>query len=198
MKLHAQVQVEIEDRTKGTMKETEIKRLLSANVICIFSIIVATVIPSLFLENFSILGTHLTWLSICSASVGTVNIVLYFILKPNPSNRRTSLAHKVARFLRCCVYFFMSCILFHGIIVLYGAPLIEAMSIWDSSLQITAMCSVVGAWLGAFPIPLDWDRPWQVWPISCSLGATFGYVAGLLIAPLWIYWNRKQLTYKSR
>ena len=18
-------------------------------------------------------------------------------------------------------------------------------------------------WLGAFPIPLDWDRPWQVW-----------------------------------
>ena len=20
-----------------------------------------------------------------------------------------------------------------------------------------------GAWLGAFPIPLDWDRPWQVW-----------------------------------
>uniref|UniRef100_A0A8C8RXZ9 Phosphatidylinositol glycan anchor biosynthesis class F n=1 Tax=Pelusios castaneus TaxID=367368 RepID=A0A8C8RXZ9_9SAUR len=73
-----------------------------------------------------------------------------------------------------------------------------AMSIWDNSLQITTMCSIVGAWLGAFPIPLDWDRPWQIWPISCSLGATFGYVAGLIIAPLWIYWNRKKLTYKSR
>lgn len=36
------------------------------------------------------------------------------------------------------------------------------MSIWDNSLQITTACSVVGAWLGAFPIPLDWDRPWQV------------------------------------
>lgn len=36
------------------------------------------------------------------------------------------------------------------------------MSVWDTSLQITTGCSVIGAWLGAFPIPLDWDRPWQV------------------------------------
>jgi phosphatidylinositol glycan class F len=26
---------------------------------------------------------------------------------------------------------------------------------------------------------------------------TFGYMAGLVISPLWIYWNRKQLTYKN-
>nr|XP_013026544.2 phosphatidylinositol-glycan biosynthesis class F protein isoform X4 [Anser cygnoides] len=143
----------------------------------------------------------------------------------------------ISRFLKCCIYFFMSCILFHAIIVLYGAPLIEsvtetflfavllstfttlqclcmlgpniqawirvfskngATSIWENSLQITTTCSILGAWFGAFPIPLDWDRPWQVWPISCSLGATFGYMAGLIIAPLWIHWNRKQLTYKSR
>ncbi|KTF74409.1 hypothetical protein cypCar_00035411 [Cyprinus carpio] len=39
---------------------------------------------------------------------------------------------------------------------------LEAMSVWDTSLQITTGCSVIGAWLGAFPIPLDWDRPWQV------------------------------------
>lgn len=36
------------------------------------------------------------------------------------------------------------------------------MSIWESSLQITSVCSILGAWFGAFPIPLDWDRPWQV------------------------------------
>uniref|UniRef100_A0A8C8RYV9 Phosphatidylinositol-glycan biosynthesis class F protein n=2 Tax=Pelusios castaneus TaxID=367368 RepID=A0A8C8RYV9_9SAUR len=219
------------------MKDSEIKRLLSAHIFCVFSIILTTVVPSLFLENFSVLGTHLTWLCICSICVTIVNIILYIIFKPNPSSKRISFAHKVTRFLKCCVYFFISCILFHGIIVLYGAPLIEsvletflfavllstfttlqclcmlgpniqawirvfskngAMSIWDNSLQITTMCSIVGAWLGAFPIPLDWDRPWQIWPISCSLGATFGYVAGLIIAPLWIYWNRKKLTYKSR
>ncbi|XP_030413555.1 phosphatidylinositol-glycan biosynthesis class F protein isoform X2 [Gopherus evgoodei] len=183
------------------MKDTEIKRLLSANVVSVLSIILTTTVPPLFLENFSVLGTHLIWLCICSICVTTVNIILYIILKPNPSSKRISFAHKVTRFLKCCVFFFISCILFHGIIVLYGAPLIEsvletflfavllstfttlhclcmlgpniqawirvfskngAMSIWDNSLQITTMCSIVGAWFGAFPIPLDWDRPWQV------------------------------------
>src|SRR3989338_6186250 len=24
-----------------------------------------------------------------------------------------------------------------------------------------------GAWLGAIVFPLDWDRPWQVWPVPC-------------------------------
>lgn len=36
-------------------------------------------------------------------------------------------------------------------------------------------CVYVGTWFGAFVIPLDWDRPWQVWPIPCSLGAMVGY-----------------------
>ncbi|KGL82698.1 Phosphatidylinositol-glycan biosynthesis class F protein, partial [Tinamus guttatus] len=193
--------------------------------------------PRFFLESFSVLGTPLTWLCICSASVGAFSVVLCAALRPSPPHRRSSLAHKISRFLKCCMYFCISCILFHVIVVLYGAPLIEsvtetflfavllstfttlqclcmlgpniqawirvfskngAMSIWDNNLQITTVCSVLGAWFGAFPIPLDWDRPWQVWPISCSLGATFGYLAGLIIAPLWIHWNRKQLTYKSR
>ena len=52
---------------------------------------------------------------------------------------------------------------------------------------------MLGGWLGAFPIPLDWDRPWQVsfkklrileakiqvWPISCTYGAMSGYLLGL-------------------
>jgi len=43
---------------------------------------------------------------------------------------------------------------------------------------------ILGAWLGAFPIPLDWDRPWQVWPISCSYGCILGYLAGLVVSLL--------------
>ncbi|TFK01325.1 double-stranded RNA-specific editase 1 [Platysternon megacephalum] len=45
-----------------------------------------------------------------------------------------------------------------------------AMSIWDNSLQITTMCSIVGAWFGAFPIPLDWDRAWQPGQAEMSQG----------------------------
>uniref|UniRef100_A0A2I3GKF9 Phosphatidylinositol glycan anchor biosynthesis class F n=1 Tax=Nomascus leucogenys TaxID=61853 RepID=A0A2I3GKF9_NOMLE len=188
------------------MKDTDIKRLL-------------VFIPSLFLENFSILETHLTWLCICSGFVTAVSLVLYLVVKPNTSSKRSSLSHKVTRFLKCRVYFLMSCFSFHVIFVLYGAPLIElaletflfavilstftivpclcllgpnlkawlrvfsrngVTSIWENSLQITTISSFVG-----------------VWPISCTLGATFGYVAGLVISPLWIYWNRKQLTYKN-
>ena len=34
-----------------------------------------------------------------------------------------------------------------------------------------------GAWIGAIVIPLDWDRPWQKWPIPCSLCALMCYVS---------------------
>uniref|UniRef100_A0A023F764 Putative ethanolamine-p-transferase gpi11/pig-f n=1 Tax=Triatoma infestans TaxID=30076 RepID=A0A023F764_TRIIF len=46
---------------------------------------------------------------------------------------------------------------------------------FDSLVFNNAYGALLGAWFGAFVIPLDWDRPWQVWPIPCSLGALFGY-----------------------
>ncbi|KAK8089231.1 hypothetical protein PG997_004192 [Apiospora hydei] len=39
----------------------------------------------------------------------------------------------------------------------------------------------VGAWAGAVPIPLDWDREWQKWPITILCGVYGGYVAGKFI-----------------
>ncbi|KAK9768895.1 Glycosylphosphatidylinositol (GPI) anchor assembly protein [Basidiobolus ranarum] len=41
---------------------------------------------------------------------------------------------------------------------------------------------VFGAWLGAIVIPLDWDRPWQAWPIPCVLGSLLGYTIGIFLA----------------
>ncbi|KAI0239776.1 Phosphatidylinositol-glycan biosynthesis class F protein [Lamellibrachia satsuma] len=52
----------------------------------------------------------------------------------------------------------------------------------ESSLYLTTICSIIGAWLGAFPIPLDWDRTWQVWPRSCVIGTLLGYCVGLLLS----------------
>jgi len=47
---------------------------------------------------------------------------------------------------------------------------------------LPAVGCIAGAWIGAFPIPLDWDRPWQVWPTSCVIGSEIGYSVGLLCA----------------
>lgn len=32
----------------------------------------------------------------------------------------------------------------------------------DYMISLPAHGAVVGAWLGAWPMPLDWERPWQV------------------------------------
>ncbi|KFY45765.1 hypothetical protein V494_00779, partial [Pseudogymnoascus sp. VKM F-4513 (FW-928)] len=49
--------------------------------------------------------------------------------------------------------------------------------------------TLIGSWLGAIPIPLDWDRPWQAWPITVAVGAYVGWgigrQAGVLVAGRW-------------
>lgn len=40
---------------------------------------------------------------------------------------------------------------------------------------------ILGSWVGAIPIALDWDRPWQVWPLTILLGATAGVLLGNVI-----------------
>lgn len=49
-------------------------------------------------------------------------------------------------------------------------------AVWGGSLG-----ACVGAWLGAVPIPLDWDRPWQAYPITILTGAYLGYALGQLV-----------------
>ncbi|XP_066256177.1 phosphatidylinositol-glycan biosynthesis class F protein [Euwallacea similis] len=44
--------------------------------------------------------------------------------------------------------------------------------------EIVAQLTCLGAWLGAVVIPLDWNKPYQVWPIPCILGALAGCFLG--------------------
>ena len=48
--------------------------------------------------------------------------------------------------------------------------------VWAASVG-----TAIGAWLGAVPIPLDWDREWQKWPVTIVSGAYAGYVVGKLL-----------------
>ena len=49
----------------------------------------------------------------------------------------------------------------------------DAAGAWGGS-----MGALIGAWLGAIPIPLDWDREWQKWPITVLMGAVGGWTLG--------------------
>ncbi|XP_048336084.1 PIGF/3-ketodihydrosphingosine reductase fusion protein [Ziziphus jujuba] len=48
----------------------------------------------------------------------------------------------------------------------------------DYMICIPAHGAIIGAWFGAWPMPLDWERPWQEWPIC----VTYGVIAGYLVA----------------
>lgn len=41
--------------------------------------------------------------------------------------------------------------------------------------------ALVGGWLGAVPIPLDWDREWQKWPVTVLTGVWMGWAVGRTI-----------------
>ncbi|EGG03617.1 uncharacterized protein MELLADRAFT_117286 [Melampsora larici-populina 98AG31] len=49
-------------------------------------------------------------------------------------------------------------------------------------LMWPAIGTCIGTWLGGIPIPLDWDRQWQTWPITCVFGASIGHFLGTVIA----------------
>lgn len=51
------------------------------------------------------------------------------------------------------------------------------------NIQLT----LLGAWLGAFVIPLDWDREWQVWPIPCSSGALCSHLVSNIISLIQVF-----------
>ncbi|KAF5786034.1 putative GPI biosynthesis protein Pig-F [Helianthus annuus] len=50
----------------------------------------------------------------------------------------------------------------------------------DYMICIPAYGAVIGAWFGAWPMPLDWERTWQEWPICVTYGAIMGYLVGML------------------
>ncbi|KAF9918385.1 hypothetical protein BX616_009067 [Lobosporangium transversale] len=51
----------------------------------------------------------------------------------------------------------------------------------EAALYCQGMMAIFGAWLGSIVIPLDWDRPWQAWPVPCVLGASLFYCIGVVV-----------------
>ncbi|KAL2484624.1 GPI biosynthesis protein Pig-F [Abeliophyllum distichum] len=63
----------------------------------------------------------------------------------------------------------------------------------DYMICLPAHGAVIGAWFGAWPMPLDWERPWQDWPICVTYGAIVGYLAGMMASfGFVVFKNRRQ------
>ncbi|KIW13914.1 hypothetical protein PV08_06695 [Exophiala spinifera] len=44
--------------------------------------------------------------------------------------------------------------------------------------------ALVGGWVGAVPMALDWDREWQKWPCTVLWGAVLGWVVGRVLTSI--------------
>jgi len=50
----------------------------------------------------------------------------------------------------------------------------------ERAMVYPATGALLGCWAGAIPIGLDWERPWQAWPLTPAYGALLGYIVGSL------------------
>ncbi|WVQ95316.1 hypothetical protein IAU59_002411 [Kwoniella sp. CBS 9459] len=46
----------------------------------------------------------------------------------------------------------------------------------ERALVYPAVGALLGAWLGVVPIALDWDRPWQSYPLTPAFGSILGFI----------------------
>ncbi|KAI9754952.1 MAG: hypothetical protein M4579_004488 [Chaenotheca gracillima] len=92
----------------------------------------------------------------------------------------THLAHTAAAAAHLSLLAIMPLVYVHGVDVERWKSVISAMSPLDEVFG-ALVGTLVGAWLGAVPIPLDWDREWQKWPVTIVIGAYLGCVLGKIL-----------------
>ncbi|KAI4218650.1 MAG: hypothetical protein L6R36_008831 [Xanthoria steineri] len=119
----------------------------------------------------AILATLLTFL--LATPLTTIILILF------GAPLTTHLAHN----LLCATH--MALLMFQPLFYVYGVDAVmwkevcSAFLPWDGVWGGT-VGTAVGAWCGAAPIPLDWDRDWQKWPITIVTGAYIGWGIGRL------------------
>lgn len=85
----------------------------------------------------------------------------------------------------------LSLLIFYPLLILYKYDYKLLVKFLDSDgvynaiaknqVLLSAVLAIIGTWLGVIPIPLDWDRDWQQWPITLLTGSYIGsFVGGVL------------------
>ncbi|GMH17527.1 hypothetical protein Nepgr_019368 [Nepenthes gracilis] len=62
----------------------------------------------------------------------------------------------------------------------------------DYMLCLPAHGAVIGSWFGAWPMPLDWERPWQEWPVCVTYGGLAGYVVGMVASLCFVIFSSRR------
>ncbi|KAJ9660722.1 Glycosylphosphatidylinositol (GPI) anchor assembly protein [Coniosporium apollinis] len=170
-----------------------------------FQAIVADPVSALLRGLLPLCILQIAYVAICLPPTGATSTPA-----PKPGSRRSkqppsalgrtlSLAGSVAN--RTIVPAFLSLVLaviagaplLFTTLVLFGAPFIYVHGVdsgrWREIVSLlhpmdevygAALGTLLGAWVGAIPIPLDWDREWQKWPVTIVTGAYIGFAAGKL------------------
>lgn len=60
--------------------------------------------------------------------------------------------------------------------------------LFSNPLLFSGFTAIIFTWLGVIPIPLDWDRPWQNWPITLLMGGYVGFCIGTLMSISALMW----------
>ena len=67
-----------------------------------------------------------------------------------------------------------------------STPPLPLQKLWELPIKpwqhVHLIGVVVGAISGAAFVPLDWGRPWQVFPIPVAIGAQIGSLLGMILA----------------
>lgn len=70
---------------------------------------------------------------------------------------------------------------------------LQTFSLWSADNEVLQhskwrfVTTVFGAWAGAVVIPLDWDRPWQKWPIPCLSSVTFAFLISNVVLTIHLF-----------
>ncbi|CAN6879188.1 unnamed protein product [Brassica oleracea] len=101
--------------------------------------------------------------------------------------------------------FLMSVFTFVPATVVFGASLTDWHRVFASMkpsrniehmILVPAYGAIIGGWFGAWPMPLDWERPWQEWPICVCYGAIGGYIVGQIVSLCLMLFLRKHKSLK--
>lgn len=116
----------------------------------------------------------------------SIPIYLTFLIFGAPAGPLTALTFYLASHVSVIVFF--------PLLNLYKITDKNAKKVWWKLLTFQldnwkfnqVYCSsvggLIGCWFGVIPIPLDWDRDWQDWPITLLIGAYLGAFIGSLLS----------------